>query len=93
MIITIGRQHGSKGHDIARLLARDLNMNCYDKEILEEASANSPYSKEIFESFDERRVASYVLPMPHFGVLHEGFQLNMQVASAQFDAVRSLAGR
>ena len=93
MIITIGRQHGSMGHDIARLLARELNLNCYDKEIVEEAAANSPYSKEIFESFDERRVAAYVLPMPDFGGLHEGFQLNMRVASAQFDAVRSLAER
>ena len=93
MIITIGRQHGSSGHDIARVLARELNMNCYDKEIVEEAAANSPFSKEIFESYDERRVAAYVLPMPHFGGMHEGFQLNMQVASAQFDAVRSLADR
>lgn len=93
MIITIGRQHGSSGHDIARILARELNLNCYDKEIVEEAAANSPFSKEIFESYDERRVAAYVLPMPHFGGLHEGFQLNMQVASAQFDAVRSLADR
>lgn len=93
MIITIGRQHGSNGHDIARALGRELNLNCYDKEIVEEATANSPFSREIFESYDERRVAAYVLPMPHFGGMHEGFHLNMQVASAQFDAVRSLAKR
>ena len=50
MIITIGRQHGSSGHDIARVLARELNMNCYDKEIVEEAAANSPFSKEILNN-------------------------------------------
>ena len=31
MIITIGRQHGSSGREIARLLAEKLNYKCYDK--------------------------------------------------------------
>ena len=28
MIITIGREHGSNGHDIARELARQLDYQC-----------------------------------------------------------------
>ena len=31
MIITIGRQHGSNGHDIAKALAASLGYACYDK--------------------------------------------------------------
>lgn len=93
MIITIGRQHGSKGHDIARRLSEELGIPCYDKEIVDEAAANSPFSKEIFDSYDERRVAAYILPAPHLGGMQHGFQLNMEVANAQFDAVRSLADR
>ena len=93
MILTIGRQHGSNGHDIARLLAKELNIPCYDKEILEEAESNSQFSKEIFDSYDERRVAAYIVPAPHFTGMNEGFRLNMQVAAAQFDAVRRLAER
>ena len=31
------------------------------------------------------------MPVSHFGGMDGGFQLNMQVAAAQFDAVRSLA--
>lgn len=38
MIITLGRQHGSNGHDIARALAKELDYRCFDKEIVEEAA-------------------------------------------------------
>ena len=93
MIITIGRQHGSQGHEIAHKLAEELGIPCYSKEIIDEAVANSPFSKEIFDSYDERRVASYIMPAPHFGGIHQGFQLNMEVANAQFEAVRSLADK
>ena len=93
MIITVGRQHGSNGHDIARLLAEELNMKCFDKEIVDEAAANSHFSKEIFDSYDEKRVSAYVIPTPHYVGMNEGFRLNMQVAAAQFDAMRNLADK
>ena len=93
MIITIGRQHGSKGHEIARCLSQMLGIPSYSKEIVDEAAANSPFSKEIFASYDERRVASYIMPSPDYAGIHHGFQLNMEVANAQFDAVRSLADK
>ncbi len=93
MIITIGRQHGSGGHDIARALAEELGYACYDKEIVDHAAENSGFSKEIFASYDERRVNSYVLPSPHFFGVHEGLRLNMQVMAAQFEAIRKLADR
>ncbi len=93
MLITLGRQHGSGGHDIARALADELGYACYDKEIVDHAAENSAFSKEIFASYDERRVASYAMPAPHFFGVHEGFRLNMQVAAAQFEAIRMLADR
>ena len=43
MIITLGRQHGSNGHDIARALAKELDYRCFDKEIVEEAAENSHF--------------------------------------------------
>ena len=91
MLITIGREHGSGGHDIARLLAQELSIPCYDKEIVDEAAAQSPFSKEILNNYDEKRVSAFFMPVSHFGGMDGGFQLNMQVAAAQFDAVRSLA--
>ena len=91
MLITIGREHGSGGHDVARLLAKELEIPCYDKEIVDEAAARSPFSKDILDSYDEKRVSAFFMPVSHFGGIDGGFQLSMQVASAQFDAVRRLA--
>ena len=91
MLITLGRQHGSGGHSIARALAEELGYTCYDKEIVDHAAENSGFSKEIFTSYDERRVATYAVPSPHYLGMHEGFRLNLKVASAQFETIRTLA--
>ena len=91
MIITIGREHGSNGHLVARALADALGYVCYDKEIVDHTAENSNFSKEVLSSFDEKRVSPYIVPIPHYLGLNESFRLNMQVASAQFDAIRSLA--
>lgn len=93
MIISIGRQHGSNGHDIARALAKEMNYACYDKEIVDHAVANSGFSKEIFDTYDERKVSTYVVTTPHYIGMTEGFRLNMQVSAAQFDAMRALADK
>ena len=91
MIITIGREHGSNGHDIARELAKQLGYKCYDKEIIEHAAELSGFSKEIFDSYDEKKVSAYVVPNPHYIGMADGFRLNMQVASAKFETIRTRA--
>ena len=79
MIITLGRQHGSNGHDIARALADALGYTCYDKEIVDHAAENSSFSKEILDTYDEKRVSSYIVPTPHYIGMNEGFRLNLQI--------------
>ena len=91
MIIAIGREHGSGGHEIARALAEELGYTCYDKEIVDHAAESSHFSREVMDSFDEKRVSPYVVPVPNFVGMGESFRLNMQVAAAQFEAIRSLA--
>lgn len=54
LIISIGRQYGSGGLEIAQELAKLLGVNYYDKQIIEESARNSGLSKEYFESKDER---------------------------------------
>lgn len=93
MIITLGRQHGSNGREIARMLAEELGYSCYDKEIVDHAAGSSEFSKEIFDSYDEKRVSPYIVSTPHYINFHEGFRLNMQVANAQFDTIRALADK
>lgn len=92
MIITIGRQHGSSGREIARLLAEKLNYKCYDKEIVDEAANHSDFSRDLIDAFDEKRMSAFILHAGGYG-LNENFRLNMQVVSAQFDAMRSIADK
>ena len=41
VVITIGRQFGSGGRYVGRLLAEKLGVPFYDKELLSEAAKNS----------------------------------------------------
>lgn len=93
MIITIGRQHGSNGHKIARALAEELGYPCYDKEIVDHAAEQSGYSRDVLNSYDEKRVSPYIVPTHQYIGIHEGFRLNTQAASAQFEAIRALADK
>ena len=93
MVITLGREHGSNGHKVARLLCEKLNIACFDKEIVDAAAENSNFSREILASFDEKRVNTFLGQESQFLGLHEGFRLNMQAAAAQFDTIRAIADK
>ena len=55
IIINIGRQLGSGGHDIGRMLAMDFNAKYYDRELLNLAAKESGFSTEFFERNDEKK--------------------------------------
>ena len=55
IIINIGRQLGSGGHDIGRMLALDFQANYYDQELLNLAAKESGFSERFFEQNDERK--------------------------------------
>ena len=54
-VITIGRQFGSGGRRIGRLVAELMGFSYYDTELLSEAAARLGYAKEIFHAHDERK--------------------------------------
>lgn len=53
-VITIGRQFGSGGHVIGRLVAEKLGIAYYDNELLAEAAKSSGMNCNFFEAADER---------------------------------------
>lgn len=53
-VITIGRQLASGGKIIGGLLSKELNIPCYDKELITIASQESGLGKEFFEQMDEK---------------------------------------
>ncbi len=55
IIINIGRQLGSGGHDIGRMLALDFEAKYYDRELLNLAAKESGLSERVFEQNDEHR--------------------------------------
>ena len=64
IIITIGRQIGSGGRDIAKWLAREFNCKFYDKEILNLAAKESGFKEKFFEQNDEKK--EFFLSVAHF---------------------------
>lgn len=53
-IITVARGFGSGGKEIARTLANELGINCYENRILTLASQLSGIDKKIFEEVNEK---------------------------------------
>ncbi len=54
VIITIARQYGSGGKTIGQMLAKDLGIPCYGREILRMASDDSGIREELFNRADEK---------------------------------------
>ena len=54
MVITIARSYGSGGRTMGKLLAKDLGLKYYDRELLRLASDKSGINENLFGEADER---------------------------------------
>ena len=98
LVITIGRQFGSGGRQIGRLLSEKLGIPYYDKEILAEAAKESGICEEILEHHDEKPTGSLLFSLVtgvqmhgNLGGAYMDMPLNHKIFLAQFDAIRRLA--
>lgn len=55
IVIVIGRQFGSGGRHVGKLLAERLGLRYYDKELLKEAATEFGFSPEIMARADEKK--------------------------------------
>ena len=100
-VITIGREFGSGGLDIGRMLSEKLGIKCYDKELLQMAAKESGLCEEIFQNHDEKPTNSflYSLVMDTYSVSgysassYLDMPLNHKVFLAQFDSIKNLASK
>ena len=60
LVITIGRQSGSGGRAIGQMLAEEMGIKCYDKELLTLAAKESGLCEELFHSNDEKPTNSFL---------------------------------
>ena len=94
MIITIGREYGSGGREIGKLVAEKLGVPFYDKEILTRAAQASGLCPEVIEHHDEKASVGGLLAGVNFNSsvpAAAGMPLNQRVFLAQFDAISKLA--
>ncbi len=98
-IITVGRQYGSGGRYVAKLLAEKLGIPYYDKELLAEVSRDSGICKDILEEHDEKNTRRFLMsmmsgtqPLGDNGSMYMDMPLNHRIFLAQFDTIRRIAG-
>lgn len=54
VIVTIARQYGSGGKTIGAMLAKEMGIKCYNREIIRMASDESGIREELFNQADEQ---------------------------------------
>lgn len=98
LVITIGRQCGSKGRLIGQKLAEQMGVTCYDKELLAKASKNSGLCQELFETHDEKPTSSflYSLVMDTYSLgyttsAYMDMPINHKIFLAQFETIKQMA--
>ena len=102
-IITIGRQYGSAGHSIGKILADDLAIQYYDKELNSQCEnkkirkTENGLCEELFEKHDERPTSSFLYSLVMdsysfgYGSTMMDMPLNQKVFLAQFDAIKKIS--
>ena len=94
LIITIGRQFGSGGHEIGEKLAKKLGIKFYDKELIKLIAKQSGLCEKVLESYDEKPTNSllYSIVMDLYpSVMYTGPTIDQQIYQANYDTIRRLA--
>ena len=94
LVITIGRQYGSGGREIAQRVAELLGIKSYGKELITMAAERSGLHADTLHSVDERATSSllYTLAMGSAGV-NAGFNMpvNDRLFVVQSEIMKELA--
>ena len=95
-IITIGREFGSGGRELGRRLARELNFDYYDKEILSEIAKHTSLSEEYVQQVVEnqpRQLYPITVGRSFMFVDTQPLQQASAVFQAQQQIIREMAER
>ncbi|SHO44132.1 cytidylate kinase-like family protein [Anaerocolumna xylanovorans] len=83
MIITIGREYGSGGHEIGKRLAEQYKIPLYDKEALVKLAKEKGVYDEIISFYEEKPVNSLL-----YAIAMNAYSEN--IGKMQFDLIRSI---
>lgn len=92
-VITIGREFGSGGREIARQLANKFNVKCYDKEIVAMASEHSGIHEDMIKTCDEKAISafSFVGGGQFYLSSHGAHNMQVQANFSQFSVIKKIA--
>jgi len=90
VIVTVDREFGSGGHEVARRLAERLGIPFYDEEIIARAAASTGYQEEYIRDNDEKA------PELSFSNMFSGFDTFQtspfaKIQEEEFNIIRELA--
>ncbi len=97
-VVTIGRQYGSAGREIGKMVAEYFDIPFFDKELLTRAAKESGFCEEMIQNHDERPTNSFlynlVMDTYSFGYNNSSFvdmPISHKVFLAQFDTIKKIA--
>lgn len=91
-IITIGREYGSGGREVALELAELLGVNCYDKDLIDFAAEKKGLDKTLVEKNNEKKGLTFSKPnhdLPAFDSFGRSFNDRLYLIQSQI--IRELA--
>ena len=96
--ITIGREFGSGGREIAKKLAEKFGISFYDRELLTRAAKDSGLCEEVLQNHDEVPTSSFlynlVMDTYSFGYNSSAYvdmPVSHRVFLAQFETIKKIA--
>lgn len=93
-VISISRQFGCGGHEIATKLSEKLDIPHYDKEIMKRAAKESGFDENLFLFYDEKPTRSFLYNLSSDGIssiTNTGTSLEDKIFQYQFDTIRKVA--
>ncbi|MCI1931722.1 MAG: cytidylate kinase-like family protein [Clostridia bacterium] len=93
VIVTIGRQYGSGGRRIGELVAKELGISFYDKELITETAKKSGYSEEVLKNNDEKPTGSFLYSIVIGANGGDSLPLDNKLFLAQFDTIKDIASK
>lgn len=91
LIITIGREFGSEGHEIGKELAERLGIAMYDKDLLAIAAKRSGVAVEHLANVDESITNRFI--EPYLGFVMGNDNLNDKLFAEESQIIRDIASK
>lgn len=87
LIVSVGREFGSGGHAIAEMLAKELDIKLYDRNMLDDIAKEKNVDAKSFDNFDEKPKKFFL--SRRVGEFSSSMEENL--AQLQFDFIKDKA--